>query len=157
MSQKTIETCIRAGFFIFKLKMKHIYSLFTTAFVAIALTPSLVYGQNLQRYSANQLFETAMNKGQSDGVLVGEQADFLKSATHSKDDTIARIVRGDATADGCQIFHMTLTQPNVPTTSGMNAGDYVATTKITKCRDDRQPTTEVTACVVGKISCMPAR
>lgn len=137
--------------------MKNKYFLFSKILLAIALMPSLAQGQNLQKYSANQLFETAMNKGQSDGVLVGEQADVLKSATHSKDDTIARIIRGEATDDGCQIFHMTLTQPNVPTTSGMNAGDYVATTKITKCRDDRQPIVEVTACTVGKISCMPAR
>jgi hypothetical protein len=131
--------------------------LIIAATLAISVTSVFPQTQSTLTYTADKLFETAMNRGFAEGILIGNQADEMKSQTRSTDSTIARLVRGEATKDGCQIFMLTLTQPNVPTATGESAGDYVATNKVTVCKDDRPPTAEVVACTVGKLTCMPVK
>lgn len=130
--------------------MKSVPFFISCAFVVSA------FAQSPKPYTIDALFSTAMQHGAAEGLLVGPQADLLRQQTRSTAPTYAKAVRGEATFDGCQVFLMTLTQPDVPTTtSGKLAGDYVVTTKMTLCRDDRQPKLDVVGCSVAGKSCMP--
>lgn len=123
--------------------------------VAFAFFPAAAFAQAPKTYTADALFSEAMKNGRAEGILVGPQADHIRQQTHSTEPTQAKAVRGSATADGCQVFLMTLTQAKIPSRSGQFVGDYVTTTKLTLCRDDRQPTVEVVDCRVGSTSCLP--
>lgn len=105
--------------------------------------------------TSSQAFEIAMKTGKSSGILIGNEAVSMKASTRSTDATLIDVVKGDTLANGCQLLHMTLTQPNVPTRTGANAGNYVSKTKVTMCRDGRSPTIEVVECYVGMFNCMP--
>lgn len=104
-----------------------------------------------------QAFEIAMKEGKSRGILVGAEAASMKSQTHSNDATLVDVTKGESLANGCQVMYMTLNQPNVPTTTGANAGNYIAKTKFTLCRDGRSPMVEVVSCTVGIRNCMPPK
>lgn len=110
---------------------------------------------NRKEMTSSQAFEIAMKSGASSGVLIGNEAVSMKASTRSTDATLIDVVKGDTLANGCQLLHMTLTQPNVPTRTGANAGNYVSKTKVTMCRDGRSPTIEVVGCSVGVFNCMP--
>lgn len=101
------------------------------------------------------LMSQAMASGKASGVLTGSIADDLKTKTRSIDPTQAVIERIGSDADKCQVFTVTLTQPNVPTRSGGNAGDYTTVTKTKLCPDNREFPPEVIDCRVGNVSCMP--
>lgn len=113
--------------------------------------------QGRKEMTSAQAFEIAMREGKSRGILVGAEAAALKAQSHSNDLTLVDVAKGESLADGCQIMYMTLNQPNVPTTTGANAGNYVAQTKFTLCRDGRSPLVEVVGCTVGMRSCMPQK
>ncbi len=112
---------------------------------------------NRAELTSTQAFEVAMKTGKVKGILIGAEAASIKASTHSTDATSIEVVKGEATTDDCQVFYMTLTQPNVPTRTGANAGDYVAKTKVRMCRDGRDPNLEVMGCSVGMFNCMPTR
>ena len=113
--------------------------------------------QGRKELTASEAFEIAMKEGKSRGILVGAEAASLKAQTHSNDATLVDVKKGESLPDGCQIMYMTLNQPNVPTTTGANAGNYIARTKFTICRDGRSPMVEVVACTIGIRNCMPAK
>jgi hypothetical protein len=138
------------------------------AFMAILATASSIAStaalaqvneslQSRKEMTSAEAFEIAMREGKSRGILVGAEAAALKAQSHSNDLTLVDVVKGESLADGCQIMYMTLNQPNVPTTTGANAGNYVAKTKFTLCRDGRSPLVEVVGCSVGMRSCMPPK
>lgn len=111
----------------------------------------------VQAMTSEELFAAAMDKGSASGVLTGNVADRLKKETRSTEPTHASLVRGDLTADGCQYFKLTLTQPKVPTRDGGFAGDYTTVSKVHTCKDDRETPPVLLDCKVGPVSCMPPR
>jgi len=109
----------------------------------------------LPSMTPDEMFIEAAKNGHVRAVMKGPQADDLRKQTHSSDPTIADVtVLHDAPVN-CSAFLMSVTQPNVPTRSGANAGDFVSKTKITLCNDERQPVIDVVDCTVGMKSCMP--
>ncbi len=123
----------------------------------LALANDAGKGVTRQALTSSQAFEIAMKTGVANGILIGAEADSMKASTHSNDPTLIDIVKGESRADDCQVFLMTMTQPNVPTRTGANAGNYVAKTKVTLCRDGRQPELAVVGCSVGVFNCLPPR
>jgi hypothetical protein len=113
--------------------------------------------QGRKELTASEAFEIAMKEGKSRGILVGAEAASLKAQTHSNDATLVDVKKGESLPDSCQVMYMTLNQPNVPTTTGANAGNYIAKTKFTLCRDGRSPIVEVVSCTVGIRNCMPPK
>ncbi len=140
---------------------KHSFLACATAFVAaLAITTSSFAAedaslQGRKEMTSGDAFGIAIKEGKVRGILVGPDAANLKSQTHSNEPSLIDVTKGETMTDGCQVLYMTLNQPNVPTRSGANAGNYVAKTKLTICRDGRAPLAEVVSCTVGMRSCMP--
>jgi len=102
-----------------------------------------------------EAFETAVRLGKANGILVGPQAESLHKETRSAEPTLIDIEKDTVLPNGCQVLFMTLTQPNVPTRTEANAGNFVSKTKLTLCRSGVQPEVEVVGCTVGTQDCMP--
>ncbi|WP_139313500.1 hypothetical protein [Rhodoferax antarcticus] len=105
--------------------------------------------------TSGEAFKEAIRTGMAQGVLVGPEADRLKRETRSNELTLIQVEKGEVKDGGCQVLVMTLTQPNVPTRTGANAGNYVSKTRLTLCKDGSQPLVEVIGCSVGMANCMP--
>lgn len=125
-----------------------------TATIALALATA---ASTSQAITPHDLMTEAMAKGVASGELTGEMADQIKRATRSKAATIGKIERVSVQADKCEIYNLTITQPDIPDMSGKIVGDYVTVTRSKFCpdkrKDQRQP--ELIACSVGPVSCMP--
>jgi hypothetical protein len=116
---------------------------------------AVVACSSAQAITSDDLMQIAMTKGSASGELTGPVADAIKKTTHSNDPTLA-VLKKLEEKGGCQFFELKITQPNIPTTDGKIAGDYVTTTKVGTCRGDKSaPAPVVLSCAVGPINCMP--
>lgn len=126
-------------------------------YTIIAGIAAMALASTARAITPHDLMTEAMAKGKASGELTGEMADQIKKATRSKAATMGKIERMAVQADKCEIYNVTVTQPDIPDMSGKIVGDYVTVTRSKFCpdkrKDQRQP--ELIACSVGPVSCMP--
>lgn len=127
-------------------------SLLTLAAVALFALSSHVHALTM-----DDLMGKAARTGSASGELSGQVSDSLKKATRSVAPTHMAVER--LSDDGtCKTMRVTLTQPNVPSTTGGIVGDYVTVSENVLCSDDRpQATPKVIECRIGPDNCLMPR
>ena len=106
--------------------------------------------------SEADVFEEAMVKGTSEGILTGETAKLMQQKLQVTTPIRMKATKGEVDAKGCQVMITSMWVRDIHAPAmGVDKGDYVFTNKLTLCKDKSSPIVEVLSCDFAGRSCMP--